>query len=317
MTLAVRTAGTDDADLGAIAAIVNLSAPEDTTSIDDMRWSDDTYPGGARFLAERDGRPIGAATTGRIFIYPAAFPAWWATINVRPAARRRGAGSLLLDAVARAADGAGKGELHVPTSADRPESIAFLEHRGFVEHERSRAVRLELAGRPEPAFDVPDGVELVDLASRPDLVAGVFAVATATFMDIPGEDGPLATGDLAEFRARDVDRPGIPAGGFAIAIERATGAVVGYASLLMKAGSPGVAYHDMTAVVRSWRGRGLATALKQRTIGWAIRNGLTALETGNDEDNLPMQAVNRRLGYLPLPDLLTMRGSVDRAMMAR
>jgi RimJ/RimL family protein N-acetyltransferase len=73
----------------------------------------------------------------------------------------------------------------------------------------------------------------------------------------------------------------------------------------------------MTAVLRSWRGRGLATALKLRTIAWAVANGLTALETGNDEANLAMQAVNRRLGYRPLPDLLTMRGSADAAMMRR
>jgi len=71
----------------------------------------------------------------------------------------------------------------------------------------------------------------------------------------------------------------------------------------------------MTAVRRAWRGHGLATALKLRTIAYAIDQGLAALETGNDEGNLAMQAVNRRLGYRPLPDLLTMRGQVDRVMM--
>ena len=71
----------------------------------------------------------------------------------------------------------------------------------------------------------------------------------------------------------------------------------------------------MTAVVRDWRGLGLASALKRRTIGWAIEHGLIALETGNDEDNLAMQAVNARLGYRPGPDYLTMRGALGRAMM--
>ena len=64
----------------------------------------------------------------------------------------------------------------------------------------------------------------------------------------------------------------------------------------------------MTAVRRAWRGRGVASALKRATIGWAIERGLTSLDTGNDEDNLAMRAVNARLGYRPLPDELTMRG---------
>lgn len=315
MTIAVRTASSDDNDLGAIAAIINATSPEDSTSIEEMRWGDATFAGSSRFIAEIDGRAVGAATTGRIFVYPPEFEGWWATVDVLPEARRRGAGSALLDAAARAAGAAGKTHLHVPTVADRPEAIAFLEHRGFVEHERLHAVRLELAGRPRPTIEPLDGIDLVDLAARPDLAAGVHAVASEAFLDIPGEDGPMATDDLAEFLARDVDRPGMPPAAFAIAADQATGAVIGYASLLLKPGVPGVAFHDMTAVLRAWRGRGVATALKLRTISWAIEHGLTALETGNDEDNLAMKAVNARLGYRPLPDMLTMRGALDGAMM--
>ena len=51
-----------------------------------------------------------------------------------------------------------------------------------------------------------------------------------------------------------------------------------------------------------WRGRGVAMALKHATIAWAIGRGLEALETGNDDDNRPMRAINIKLGYLPIPD---------------
>ena len=317
MTLSIRTVEADDSVFETIADIVNRTAPEDPTSVEEMRWGEVTYPGATYLLAELDGRVIGAATVGRIWMYPPEYDAFWATINVLPEARRRGAGSLLLDATARAAHAAGKAHLHVPAAADRPDALAFLDHRGFAEFERSRAVRLDLPGLDVATPAAPDGIELTDLAARPDLVPGVHAVALEAFPDIPGGDQPMAVGDLAEFRARDVDRPGIPPGGFAVAVDRESGRVVGYASLLEKPGSPGVAFHDMTAVVRDWRGRGLATALKLRTIAWAAANGLTALETGNDEDNHAMRAVNARLGYRPLPDLLTMRGSVDAAMMER
>ena len=73
-------------------------------------------------------------------------------------------------------------------------------------------------------------------------------------------------------------------------------------------GSTTMAWHDMTAVGRRWRGRGVATALKRATIAWAIEHGLDTLETGNDDDNRPMRAVNIKLGYRPIPDMLTYRG---------
>jgi hypothetical protein len=44
------------------------------------------------------------------------------------------------------------------------------------------------------------------------------------------------------------------------------------------------------------------------TIAWAIAAGLEALETGNDETNAPMRAVNARLGYRPLPDVIGLQG---------
>ena len=75
--------------------------------------------------------------------------------------------------------------------------------------------------------------------------------------------------------------------------------MVGYASLLYDAASTTVAYHDMTAVRRAYRGRGIAGALKRATIAWAIEHGLEALDTGNDDDNAPMRAVNLALGYRP------------------
>lgn len=316
MTVLVRRAAATDGDLAAIAAIINESSPEDGCSVASLRWSDATYPGGRRFIAELDGQPVGAATVGRIYIYPPEFDAFWATVDVVPDARRRGAGRALLGATVASALDAGKSHLHLPTAADRPEAIAFLERRGFAEFERAAVVRLDLAGLAAPVVEPPDGIELTDLASRPELVPGVHAVACEAFADIPGEE-PVVAGELAEFRARDVDRPGIPPGGFAIAIERSTGRVVGYASLLMKPGSSTIAFHDMTAVARAWRGRGLATALKSATISWAVANGLEALETGNDEENRSMRAVNDRLGYRRLADLITMRGALDRAMMAR
>ncbi len=307
MTVTIRPA-TSETDLATLVGLTNAVTSDDPMSLEELRWADETYPGTARFLATLAGRDVGAATVGRIYIYPPEHPSLWMTLVVEPEAQRRGVGSALLAAVSAHAASIGKTGFEARVTASRPASIAYLEHRGFVEVERSKAVALALAGRSMPDVAMPDGVVLTDLAQGPDLVAGVHEVALEAFPDIPGGDTEMAVGDLAEFRARDVDRPGMPPEAFMVAVDEASGAVVGYASLMFAPGSTTVAWHDMTAVRRAWRGRGLATALKLATIRWAIEHGLTTLETGNDESNAGMRAVNRRLGYEPLPDEIFLRG---------
>lgn len=316
MDFSLTEATGSDADLETIVAIVNATSPEESISVEELRWRDTTYPGGKRFLAWADRRAVGAGAVGRIFVYPPEFDGLWATISVLPSARRQGIGGVILATVSAVAREAGKSALHVPASEARPDGIAFLAHRGFTEYERSKAVELRLAGMSPPAVEPPTGIVITSLAERPDLVAGVHAVAIEAFADIPGGEQPLVAGTLAEFRAREVDRPQIPHDAFTLALDAESGAVVGYASLLLIP-DPVVrrAWHDMTAVARAWRGRGVARALKLATIGWAVEHGMAALETGNDTDNAPMRAVNARLGYRPLADMLTMRGPVTGRIM--
>jgi GNAT superfamily N-acetyltransferase len=313
--LTIRTV-TAEADLEHVVAIVNATNPESPTSLDEIRWSDATYPGTTRFLAEVDGRPVGTATVGRIYMFPPDHPALWTILGVVTEARRAGIGERLLREVSAVGASRGKTELYLRCAEDRPDAIDFLAHRGFTELERSKTVRLDLAGRPAPTVAPPPGIELTTLAARPELVEGVHAVAIETFPDVPGDE-PMTVGDLAEFRARDVDRPSVPNDAFFVAVDSETGRVVGYACLLMQAGSTTVAYHDMTAVLRAYRGRGIAREMKNATIAWSIEHGLTALETGNDVANAPMRAVNARLGYEPLPDEVLMRGPLFGGIMGR
>ena len=304
--LEIRPATTDD-ELGHIAWIVSTVDPDNPISVAEMRWQEEHYPGGRRFVAWREGVAVGGGGVGRVYVYPPEFPGLWGNISVLPEHRRRGVGSAIYAAISEVAREAGKTLLIGRTTADRPDSLEFLEHRGFKEHERMKVVRLHLGEAHIPSIDPPEGIEITSLEARPDLVEGVYAVALEALPDIPG-DGPIAPGTLEEFRVRDVDREAIPAGGFALAVESGTDRVVGYANLLYPPGTSKVAWHGMTAVARAWRGRGVASALKAATISWAAANGLEALDTANDTDNAPMRAVNLRLGYRPQPDEIYFRG---------
>ena len=311
MTIAVRRA--TPADYPTLAGIINAVTPEAPNSVENMHWSDATYPGGARFLAELDGAAVGGATTGRIFMFPPDFDAYWGDIHVLPHARRRGVGSALYAAISEVAREAGKTHLHVPASSARSESVAFLEHRGFVVYDRWKILALDLVGREPPLVEAPAGVAITSLEARPDLVEGVHGVALEALGDIPTGGEPITAGTLEEFRKRDVDRMEIPPGGFAIALDESSGEVIGYASLMYVPGSQTRGFHDMTAIRRAWRGRGVGRALKHATIAWAIRSGLESLETGNEDRNAAMRALNDSLGYVAQPDEMSFRGPLAAA----
>lgn len=306
--LEVRTA-TSDEDFGHVASIVSRVSPDAPISIEEIRWAEQAYPGGRRFLAWLDGRPVGAGGAGRAYSWPADFPALWGNISVLPEFRRRGVGSAILHEMAAVARAAGKELLMGRTTSDRVESLEFAAHRGFIEHERMKVVALDLQGVVRPAVDPPKGIVVTSLEARPDLVEGVYAVAVEAMPDIPG-DGPQAPATLEEFRVRDVDRDSVPPGAFAVALDESTGEAVGYANLMLLAGGSKVAWNGMTAVRPAWRGRGVAQALKRATIAWAIDHGLREIETANDLDNAPMRAINRTLGYEPRPDEVYVRGPV-------
>ncbi|HEY4190876.1 MAG TPA: GNAT family N-acetyltransferase [Candidatus Limnocylindrales bacterium] len=298
----------DDAGLRSFVDITSAVTPESPMSLEEVAWSDDLYPGSVRFLASLDGRTVGAASVGRIYMYEATYERLWFGIHVLPEARRRGSGHALWTACSAVTREQGKSGLQTDVSERQVDGVAFLEHRGFEVIERAKMVQLALRGIAPPEVAPPDGFTITTLAERPDLEQGLYAVALEAYDDIPPLDDTIDVGPFDEFIARDVRREGMPPDAIAIGLDAVTGEVAGWASLMYVPGSTTMAWHDMTAVGRRWRGRGLATALKRATIVWAVGHGLEILETGNDVENAPMRAVNGKLGYRPIPDQLTLRG---------
>jgi RimJ/RimL family protein N-acetyltransferase len=84
--------------------------------------------------------------------------------------------------------------------------------------------------------------------------------------------------------------------------------VVGYAKFSLTAAQPTSAHHDLTAVKRDWRRRGIAGALKRAQITWAKEHGYERLVTAPEVRNEPSRRMNERLGYRPAPGRVIMRG---------
>jgi GNAT superfamily N-acetyltransferase len=71
------------------------------------------------------------------------------------------------------------------------------------------------------------------------------------------------------------------------------------------------ASNAFTGILREYRGRGLAQALKLQTILLARREGMLSIRTNNDSENAPILTVNQKLGYVPEPGFYTLLCDLD------
>lgn len=234
-------------------------------------------------VAELDGEIVGAGLAGRSDVVGRGFVA----PRVHPDARRRGVGTALL---LRLSEHVGSlGLRAVWGSADDPGSCAFAERFGFEEVDREVEQVKVLDGEPSVS-PLPDGVEVVTIAERPELLREAYPLAAEE-----GYPDLAVTGEVV-IKLEDWlrDEATLAEGSF---VALFGGEIVGFSGL-MRHDNPGTAEDGLTVVGRSWRRRGLARALKERELAWAAANGIREVVTWTQRGNESMRTVNERLGYV-------------------
>jgi mycothiol synthase len=249
-------------------------------TVAEMRSQDS--PDRLLLLATVDGAVVGSGiadrsdTAGGAFVAP----------RVRREHRRQGVGTALLRRLADHAAGLGLPDLRAMT--EDPDSLAFAERFGFVEMDR-QIEQVRVIG-DEPAPDpLPEGVEVVTLAERPELWAASYErFATEVLADFAVFE-PM---QISEQQWND-SWPGDP---MFLAVH--DGEVIGCAGLDRDTDRPERGENALTAVRRDWRGHGIAAHLKRRTLRWAADHGVTEVYTWTQAGNTPMLTLNERLGYV-------------------
>ncbi len=297
----------DEHDERASLGVYNAVWPHDAVTIDDVRSFKTSVRDHVDYLARLDGANVGSAVGA---IVPQRTDRVFALITVLAEHRQRGVGTALYRAISAWATERGIAELEVSVSDDDPESLAFALRRGFAEERREVGVVLRLAEITPPTIEPPDGVTIVTWAERPELARRIYSVAVEAIPDIPGsEDEEIEPFDdwLAHDMQSSGDRPE------ATFIALAGDEVVGYTKFSLTEAQPAVAHHDLSAVKRAWRGRGIAGALKAAQIRWAIANGYQELRTRNEQRNEPIRRLNARLGYRPGIGRIFLTGRIARS----
>jgi GNAT superfamily N-acetyltransferase len=286
-----------------LVEIRNAADPDDPVDIEDhLVWLASAREHAA-VLAVEGAQEVGAA----VVIIEATREIPYVRVWVDPNRRGRGAGSALYAAVSQWVAEHGRHEFEVPVRDDDAVSLSFAQRRGFVEDKRESGLVLDLRSIEPPPVEPPDGVEIVTWADRPEVVRGIYEVVLEALPDVPGEDD-YSVEPFDGWFEHDMRTPGDAPEATFVAL--ADGEVVGYAKFSLTAAQPTVAHHDLTAVKRAWRGRGVARALKAAQIAWAKRNGFEQLRTRNEIRNEPIKRLNERFGYRPAPGRIYLRGPI-------
>ncbi|GAA5514111.1 mycothiol acetyltransferase [Deinococcus carri] len=317
MTVHLREAG--EADYPALAAVISAANPRHPMTADllahevrDLR-THPLRPHLFQLVAERGGQAVGQAAVYQI---PGMFhpDRYWAEVMVRPEAEGQGVGRALAGALEAHLKARGAREVLAGAYEDRPGDLAFLARRGFSEAMRFFDNVLDL-GTFDPApwtgtARLPDGLRVVSLA---ELVAergedAAWRAYHAAFAEAR-EDVPRtgeATPTLYDVFRQRVEHPQFLAEGVLLAVD-ATGEVAALTELYTDPADPDRLNTGLTGTRRAFRRQGLGLVLKLAALEVARQRGARSIWTNNASTNVPMLALNERLGFRPQPAWISMR----------
>ena len=300
------------ADYPVLVALNKASYPDYGETEEEWRHWDDTWDHKkyfkSRVVAEDGGRVVGFGLVNhmRWAFVPTKYRI---DITVHPDHRERGHGSALYDALLdKVRERSGKA-VAAAVKESMVGGVRFLTKRGFREVKRDWESRLFVEGFDFARFVTAEarvakqGIRIVTLADEmqrdSSALQKAFELTEDCRMDIPSVDPPTRH-TFEEFRIEDIDAPGALLDAFFVAIDK-DGRYLGVSNLFRSLDDPAFLWQGITGVRREARGKGIAMALKLRTVRYAIDKGVEHIKTWNDVHNRPMLAINEAMGFAKQP----------------
>lgn len=227
----------------------------------------------------------------------------WVTLLVDPAYRGQGVGRTL----AALLDGEAGAHRAVcfwtNVRKDDPRSMQFAARQGFVELRTMWLSVLDVSEANLSSLEDRsdrfgrEGIRLTTLAEegphRPEVRRRLFDLIVEASRDTPrmGEYSPPT---FERFEA-DLERPASMPEAYFLAAHGDS--YVASSHLVRDLAGPDALMIGFTGTRPSYRGRGIATELKRRSVEFARRAGVRYLKTFNDSHNEPIWAINSKLGF--------------------
>ncbi|MFC5847086.1 GNAT family N-acetyltransferase [Deinococcus petrolearius] len=300
-------------DFPAIARILSAAGPDWPVTAEVLAHEHEGRDPALYFtqvVAQQGGEVVGVGGLGHDSF---SFEAWryGGRVAVHPEFRRQGVGAALYGELLRRVRERGARELRTMLSDlphDRP-GVAFLTARGFRPVWDRYESSIHTADVDLGAFgglwrDVAaGGIELRSLAELrgdPERDRRLHELDWLLFQDVPTGTA-LTRRPLDQWVRDELDDPGLRPELSFVALDPAradplTGPYVGYSTIGWNpAGDYG--YIGMTGVLREYRGRGLARALKVAAMRALHASGGGLIKTFNDAPNRAMLTMNEGLGF--------------------
>ncbi|MCP4547442.1 MAG: GNAT family N-acetyltransferase [bacterium] len=295
-------------DYAAYIAMYNTVHPSHPSTERGLRHNDKTRE--ARLVRERwvweeQGEMLGymAFTTMSWMYHPRKF---YCNMGVVPDHRGRGIGGALYDHMLQRLTPYDPLSVRSEILENRPETLAFAEKRGFVVGMREQVSKFELAKLDIEAYAgdlnrvVDEGIMILsydELADDPDRHRKLYDLDYAASKDMPLPE-PLTMPAFEKYCEQNFEHPNFSGSTFMVALD--DDAYVGMSNL-SKCAVKIRLETDFTGVLREYRGKGIATALKVRVLSRARELGYSEVRTSNDSTNESMLGINWRLGFVKEP----------------
>jgi len=320
--LTIRPFEASERDYRAYALLQQAIWPENPNTVDEWKHRDETRDPRylfRRFVAERGGEMVASGLYCETWwsMRPGKY---WVNIDVHPDHRRRGGGSILYDYLLGLVAGHDPLMIISRTREDQMDALGFLDRRGFKQVMRFPVSYLNVPSfDPKPFADRVARVEALGIEIRPlaeltgedpDWKRKLWDLDWEIWQDVPTRE-PLTRQSFEIYEEQKLGDPGFTAAGQFIALD--AGRWVGKSALWKSEGDPKKLITGLTGVVRGHRRKGLATAMKVRSIAFARRLGARLIKTDNEENN-PMYELNLQLGFEPQPAWLAYEKAIGEEM---
>jgi GNAT superfamily N-acetyltransferase len=228
---------------------------------------------------------------------------FWIQLVVAPDFRRHGVGARLYENALEFARAQGTTRLECEVRDREPDLLRFVQARGFQIDRHIFESVLDLATFDVARFaGVIESVQaqgirfftLADVGNTEENQRKLYEVNKRNSLDIPGSEGTFPR--FEDFSKFVFQASWFRPQGQILAADGDRCIGLGAVGYFVNTNST---YNMHTGVLKEYRGRKIALALKLLAIRYSRGCGAVLLRTDNDSQNAPILAINEKLGYQP------------------